>query len=225
MNPIDPFVRRTRIAYFSMEIALRPEMHTYAGGLGVLAGDTARSAADLELPMVFMTLVSRAGYVRQEIDPEGRQLARPNSWALEQFTDRLDAMVAVSIEGREVWIRPWLFRLTCPAGHGIPVLLLDTDLDQNGPDDRQITDRLYGGDEAYRLKQEIVLGIGGARMLQALGFDIETYHLDFGTQDWYTRRVRAAIKSLILFYLLKLSGNPALSGEKPLAATFPVTTR
>ena len=77
MNPIDPFLRRTRIAYFSMEIALRPEIHTYAGGLGVLAGDTARSAADLELPMVFLSLVSRAGYVRQEIDAEGRQMARP----------------------------------------------------------------------------------------------------------------------------------------------------
>src|SRR5689334_23141688 len=163
-----------------MEIALRPEMHTYAGGLGVLAGDTARSAADLELPMVFVTLVSRQGYVRQEIDPDGRQLAHPDPWAPEQFSDALDAMVAVSIEGREVWIRPRLFRLLCPLGHSVPVLLLDTDLDQNSPDDRRITDHLYGGDESYRLKQEIVLGIGGARMLQALGFEIETYHLNEG---------------------------------------------
>jgi glucan phosphorylase len=74
MNPIDPFVRRTRIAYFSMGIALKPELHTYAGGLAVLAGDTARSATYLKLPMVFVTLVSRAGYVRREIDAEGRQL-------------------------------------------------------------------------------------------------------------------------------------------------------
>ena len=80
MNPIEPFLQRTRIAFFSMEIALRPEMHTYAGGLGVLSGDTARSAADLELPMVFVSLVSRAGYVRQEIDAEGRQVTRPNPW-------------------------------------------------------------------------------------------------------------------------------------------------
>ncbi len=180
MNPIEPFLQRTRIAYFSMEIALRSEIHTYAGGLGVLAGDTARSAADLELPMVFVSLVSRAGYVRQEINPEGRQVTRSNPWAPETFTDRLDAMVTVRIEGREVWIRPWLYRLASPLGHSVPVVLLDTDLDQNSPDDRHITDHLYGGDDAYRLKQEIVLGVGGARMLQALGFNIYTYHLNEG---------------------------------------------
>ncbi len=180
MNPIEPFLPKTRIAYFSMEIALRSEMHTYAGGLGVLAGDTARSAADLELPMVFVSLVSRAGYVRQEIDAEGRQVTRPNPWEPEQFTSRLDAMVGVQIEGREVWIRPWLYRLVCPLNHCVPVLLLDTNLEQNHPEDRQITDRLYGGGDSYRLKQEIVLGIGGARMLQALGFNIDTYHLNEG---------------------------------------------
>lgn len=205
MNPIDPFLRRTRVAYFSMEVALRPEMHTYAGGLGVLAGDSARSAADLELPMVFVTLISRAGYVRQEIDPEGRQLAHPSPWTPEQFTDPLDAMVAVSIEGREVWIRPWLFRLTCPLGHSIPVLLLDTDLDQNGPDDRQITDHLYGGDQLYRLK-EIVLGIGGARLLQALGFNIETYHLNEG---------HAALLTLHLLRYFRVPPEDVAAGESP----------
>jgi len=206
MNPIDPFLRRTLIAYFSMEIALRPEMHTYAGGLGVLAGDTARSAADLELPMVFVSLVSRAGYVRQEIDAGGRQLALPNPWVPEQFTAPLDAMVAVSIEGREVWIRPWLFPLTCPLGHCIPVLLLDTDLDQNSPDDRQITDHLYGGDQAYRLKQEIVLGIGGARMLQALGFNIHTYHLNEG---------HAALLTLHLLRYFREPAEDVEPGESP----------
>ncbi len=180
MNPIEPFLQRSRIAYFSMEIALRPEVHSYAGGLGVLAGDTARSAADLELPIVFVSLVSRAGYVRQEIDAEGRQVTRPNPWEPDKFTDRLEAMVAVPIAGREVWIRPWLYRLECPLGHCVPVLLLDTDLDQNSIEDRRITDQLYGGDDAYRLSQEIVLGIGGARILQALGFNIDTYHMNEG---------------------------------------------
>src|SRR3546814_4252305 len=89
-------------------------------------------------------------------------------------------MVAVRIEGRAVWVRPWLHVLTCPVGHAIPVLLLDTRLDHNEPADRAITDRLYGGDEAYRLKQEIVLGVGGMRILHALGFDIEMYHLNEG---------------------------------------------
>jgi len=206
MHPIDLFVQRTHIAYFSMEIALRPEMHTYAGGLGVLAGDTARSAADLELPMVFVSLVSRAGYVRQEIDAHGRQLTRPSPWVPEQFTDPLEAMVAVSIEGREVWIRPWFFCLTSPLGHCIPVLLLDTKLDQNSPDNRQITDHLYGGDEAYRLKQEIVLGIGGARMLQALGFNIETYHLNEG---------HAALLTLHLLRRVRQPAEDVAPGESP----------
>jgi len=206
MNPIDPFLRRTRIAYFSMEIALRPEMHTYAGGLGVLAGDTARSAADLELPMVFVSLVSRAGYVRQEIDAEGRQVTRPNPWEPDRYTHRLDAMVAVSIEGREVWIRPWLYRLVCPLGYCAPVLLLDTDLEQNNAEDRQITDYLYGGGDAYRLKQEIILGIGGARTLQALGFNINTYHLNEG---------HAALLTLHLLHYFRRPADDVGPGESP----------
>jgi starch phosphorylase len=206
MNPIEPFLQKTRIAYFSMEIALRPEMHTYAGGLGVLAGDTARSAADLELSMVFVSLVSRAGYVRQEIDSTGRQVTRPNPWAPNKFTDRLDAMVAVQIEGREVWIRPWLYRLVCPLGHCVPVLLLDTNLDQNSAGDRQITDHLYGGDDAYRLKQEIVLGIGGARILQALGFNIDTYHLNEG---------HAALLTLHLLRYFRQPAEDVGPGESP----------
>jgi starch phosphorylase len=163
-----------------MEIALRPDMHTFSGGLGVLAGDTARSAADLELPMVFVSLLTRAGYVRQAIDQEGRQVAQPNPWRPQDHATPLDTMAALKIEGREVWVRPWLYREICPLGHCIPVLLLDTDLEPNSPADRQITHQLYGGDEAYRLKQEIVLGIGGGRLLQALGFAIKTYHLNEG---------------------------------------------
>jgi glycogen phosphorylase len=159
---------------------LCPEMHTYSGGLGILAGDTARSAADLELPMIFVSLASRAGYVRQEINPEGAQVTRSNPWRPEDWSQPLGAMVAVKIEGREVWIRPWLHLLNCPLAHCVPVLLLDTDLDQNSPPDREITHQLYGGDAAYRLKQEIVLGIGGAAMLQALGFNIVIHHLNEG---------------------------------------------
>lgn len=177
---IEPFLRRTSIAYFSMEIALRPDMHTYSGGLGVLAGDSARSAADLQLPMVFVTLLSRSGYVRQEIDAEGRQVTQPNPWQPEHRAVPLGIMATVPIEGREVWIRPWLFRLESPLGYSVPVLLLDTDLEQNDRADRAITHDLYGGDGSYRLKQEIVLGIGGGRLLQALGFSISTYHLNEG---------------------------------------------
>jgi starch phosphorylase len=155
-------------------------MHTYSGGRGVLAGDTARSAADLELPAVFVTLVSRKGYLRQEVDSQGHQIEHADPWDPAAYATALRSKVAIPIGNREVWIRPWLHILTSPLGHSIPVLLLDTDLPENAPEDRGITDFLYGGDIAYRLKQEIVLGIGGLRLLQALGFNIRTYHLNEG---------------------------------------------
>lgn len=180
MNFFERSVRRARIAYFSMEIALRPQVHTYSGGLGVLAGDTARTAADLDLPMVFVTLLSKLGYVHQEISFDGAQANRPDPWSPADWAEPLPNMVAVRIAGRDVWIRPWLYRVECPLGHAIPVLLLDTDLQENEPADRRITDVLYGGDDAYRLKQEIVLGIGGQLILRALGFEIEKFHLNEG---------------------------------------------
>ncbi len=177
---IGPYLGHTRVAYFSMEIALRAEMHTYSGGLGVLAGDTARASADLELPMVFVTLLCRQGYLRQEIDASGQQVDHADPWSPEDYATPLRSKVAVLIEGREVWVRPWLYPLQSPTGHTVPVLFLDTDLPENHSDDRGITDRLYGGDETYRLKQEIVLGIGGLRLLPALGFQIANYHLNEG---------------------------------------------
>jgi len=180
MMALDPFVQRTRIAYFSMEIALRPEVHTYSGGLGVLAGDTARSCAELELPVVFVTLISRQGYLRQTFDAQGRQEDHADPWDPSAWTVPLGAMIAVPIGGREVWIRPWLLTFSCALGPCVPILFLDTDLEQNNPDDRRITDDLYGGDPEYRLKQDIVLGIGGVRILEALGFKIATYHMNEG---------------------------------------------
>jgi glycogen phosphorylase len=183
---IDPFLGRTHIAYFTMEIALRPEIHSYSGGLGILAGDTARSSADLALPIVFVSLVSRAGYFRQVIDAAGSQSEMPDWWEIDRWCTPLNAMVAVEIEGRSVWIRPWLYLSAGAGGHQVPILLLDTDLEQNSADDRTLTHYLYGGDDAYRLKQEIVLGIGGVRLLHALGFDIRTYHLNEGHAAFLT---------------------------------------
>lgn len=178
---IGPFLGKTRVAYFSMEIALHPDMHTYSGGLGVLAGDTARSAGDLELPMVFVSLISSQGYLRQTLDENGWQDSTQDPWPLEAFAVPLRAKIALPINGREVWIRSWLHILRSPIGHDIPVLLLDTDLPENDPRDREITHHLYGGDAEYRLRQEIVLGIGGLRLLSALGFSrIKTYHMNEG---------------------------------------------
>jgi starch phosphorylase len=172
------FAHEPRIAYFSMEIALRSDIPTYAGGLGVLAGDTLRAAADLALPMVGVTLVSRAGYFRQEVDSDGLQREHPDEWDPAGFARSLDAKVAVVIEGRIVWIGGWLYVLEGRAPQ--PVILLDTDLEENRADDRTLTHYLYGGDEAYRLKQEIVLGIGGLRLLHALGFEVRKYHMNEG---------------------------------------------
>jgi starch phosphorylase len=177
---IGPFLGPTRVAYFTMEIALQPEVHTYSGGLGVLAGDTARACVDLDLPVVFVTLVSRKGYLRQRIDADGRQVEAEDPWSPEQYATPLRAKVAVILEHREVWVRPWLYLLKNAAGQRAPVLLLDTDLDENRADDRRLSDRLYGGDQVYRFKQEVVLGIGGLRVLQALGFKIQTYHMNEG---------------------------------------------
>jgi starch phosphorylase len=188
-----------------MEIGLRPEMHTYSGGLGVLAGDAARSAADLALPMVFVTLVSRCGYLHQDIDSHGAQVDSPDPWNPEDYTDPAGVMVAVAIEGRTVWIRPWLYELKSPFGGQVPIILLDTNLKENDARDRSITDRLYGGNELDRIRQEIVLGIGGERVLRALGFAISTYHLNEG---------HAAFLALSL--LLRYRREPLLAADESL---------
>ena len=180
MTQLERFLPRTHIAYLTMEIAIDPNIPTYSGGLGILAGDAARSAADLGLPMVFVTLASRDGYLRQQFDEQGHQRAAPDRWNPATAAKALPAMIAVEIEQRQVWIRPWLYVLASPLGPSVPVLLLDTDLSENHPDDRTITGQLYGGDEVFRLRQEIVLGIGGERLLSALGFAITAYHLNEG---------------------------------------------
>jgi glycogen phosphorylase len=183
---IRPFLSRTRIAYFTMELALRTEMHTYCGGLGLLAGDTVRSSADLGIPMVFVTMLSRTGYFRQEIDPKGRQVELPDRWDPNAWCKRLAPVVTVGIEGRSVGVQPWLATVTGTDGFQNPILLLDTDLAQNSKADRTLSDSLYGGNAAYRLKQEIVLGIGGVRVLRALGFQPLAYHMNEGHASFLT---------------------------------------
>ena len=177
---LDEFIHEPRIAYFSMEIALRNEIPTYSGGLGVLAGDTMRSAADLELPMVAVTLVSRRGYFHQEIDTTGTQIEHLDTWEPEQWATPLAAKVALNIGGHQVWVGGWLYILEGHMNGRQPVILLDTDLEENRPEDRTITDALYGGDDTNRLKQEMVLGIGGIRLLQAVGFVMRQYHMNEG---------------------------------------------
>jgi|SRR3990167_8967107 len=194
------------IAYLSMEIAIAADIPTYSGGLGMLAGDMLRSAADMAIPIVGVTLVSRCGYFHQHLSPDGRQSEAPETWNPATKAIRLDAKVAVTIDQREVWIVAWLLTVVGHQGNEVPILLLDTDLDENAADDRHITDSLYGGDVVYRLKQEIILGIGGVRLLGALGFQIRKYHMNEG---------HAAFLGLELLRRTALTGNFVHAGDLP----------
>jgi len=180
------FLKGPKIAYFSMEIGIKSEIPTYSGGLGVLAGDTIRSAADLKIPLVAVTLVSRKGYLRQEITEQGEQLEYPEEWDPSKFMRLLPITVTVEIGGRNVKVGAWLYEHQSLTGGVVPILFLDTDSEENSPEDRRITDFLYGGDEKYRLKQEIVLGIGGVRMLEALNFNVRRYHMNEGHSSLLT---------------------------------------
>ncbi len=168
------------VAYFSMEIALDKAIPTYSGGLGVLAGDTLRSAADLAVPVVAITLLHRKGYFEQHLDGVGNQTERPVVWRPEQELEAVDARTTVVIEGRTVHVRAWKYRVRGVNGHQVPVYLLDTQLPENSEWDRTLTDSLYGGDSHYRLCQEIVLGMGGAALLRELDCPAEIYHLNEG---------------------------------------------
>ena len=169
------------IAYFSMEIALEPAMPTYSGGLGVLAGDTIRSAADIKVPMVAVTLLHRQGYFRQRLDPNGRQTEEAIEWDVQKFCRELPARVQVNIEGRTVHLRAWQYTVNGVSGHAVAVVLLDAGLPENSEWDRALTHHLYGGDSHYRLCQEIILGMGGVRMLRALDYhEVRRFHMNEG---------------------------------------------
>jgi starch phosphorylase len=170
-----------KVAYFSMEIHIEDDIPTYSGGLGVLAGDTIRAAADLGIPLVGVTLVHRLGYVRQRLDPERGQTEEPQPWSPETRLIELDVRTHVEVRGRSVELRGFRYDVRGAKGGSVSVLFLDADLPSNNPADRQLTDRLYGGDAEYRLAQEIVLGIGGVRFLRALGCtSLERFHMNEG---------------------------------------------
>jgi glycogen phosphorylase len=163
-----------------MEIAVSPSMPTYSGGLGVLAGDTLRSAADLGLSLVAVTLIHRKGYFRQHLNAEGVQTEESQPWTPEAVLTPEAPRVTVMIENRSVLVRAWRYDLEGVSGHTIPIYFLDADLEENDPRDRALTDHLYGGDNDYRLAQETILGIAGARIVEALGITPDVYHMNEG---------------------------------------------
>lgn len=168
------------VAYLSMEIGIDPSVPTYSGGLGILAGDTLRSCADLGLPVVGITLLYEKGYFHQELDESGNQLESDTLWQPKERLQQLPQTVRVKIQDRDVVIGCWMYTLEGATGHVNRILFLDTDREENAPEDRSITHHLYGGDQRYRLMQEIILGIGGVRMLQALACPIKKYHMNEG---------------------------------------------
>ena len=178
---MNTLLMNARVAYFSMEIAMDERFPTYSGGLGVLAGDMLRSAADLAMPMVGVTLAYRNGYFRQTLDEHGNQSEAPEPWSPEHELTSVGKTVMVTIAGRPVHIAAWRYDVRGVDGAIVPIFLLDTDLGANHADDRGITAQLYGGDPRYRLTQEIVLGMGGVAMLAALGYgELTTYHMNEG---------------------------------------------
>ena len=180
MDELEGVLKGQKIAYFSMEIGLTSEIPTYAGGLGTLAGDAVRSSADLKLPLVAVTLISKRNYFKQKLDKNGRQTEQQREWNPEKLMVLLPNEVYVQIEGRTVKVKAWLYKYQSITGGVVPVIFLDTDVEGNTAEDREITFYLYGGDEKYRLKQEVILGFGGVRMLDALGFHVRKYHMNEG---------------------------------------------
>ncbi|HDQ15877.1 MAG TPA: alpha-glucan family phosphorylase [Bacteroidetes bacterium] len=184
---------KPKIAYFSMEIGIDENIPTYSGGLGILAGDTIKSCADLNVPIIGITLLSENGYFYQKIDENGNQIELPIKFAVDNFLDLLPVTTSVNIEGRDVKIQIWLYKYKGIGGFIVPVFFLDTNVEGNSNWDRELTKYLYGGDNKYRLAQEIILGIGGVRAIKALGYKtIDRFHMNeghaaFGTLELYNQ--------------------------------------
>jgi starch phosphorylase len=171
-----------RIAYFSAEFGLTESLGIYAGGLGILAGDHLKSASDLGLPLVGMGLLYQQGYFRQYLNPDGwqQELYPDNDFynlplTLERQLSGAPLLIEVEYPGRVVTSQVWRAQVG-----RVPLYLLDTNIDANRPQDRDITDQLYGGDDEMRIQQEILLGIGGIRALEALDLRPIVCHMNEG---------------------------------------------
>jgi glycogen phosphorylase len=177
-SPFD--ISERKIAYFSMEFALSKALPTYSGGLGMLAGDALRSAADTGVSLVAVSLVHRRGYFEQHLDALGQQTESDVVWSPETTLPSADRKITITLQGRDITLQAWRFDVVGVTGHIIPVFLLDADVEGNDPWDRHLTDHLYGGDTYYRLCQEAILGLGGIHLLHALGCQPEVCHMNEG---------------------------------------------
>jgi glycogen phosphorylase len=192
-----PGLPNRTIAYFSAEFALHQSLPIYAGGLGVLAGDHCKEASDLGIPLVGIGFMYPQGYFHQKINSEGQQeeIYEYLEWEhvpVEQvFTkDGKPCILSVAISDRTVHVTLWYVRLG-----RVKIYLLDTSVKENEPADRELSARLYGGDRETRLKQEIILGVGGVRALRALGYHPMVWHLNEGHTAFVTlERMRELVE-------------------------------
>jgi starch phosphorylase len=187
-----------KIAYFSMEIAMSSDIPTYSGGLGVLAGDTIRSAADLEIPMVAVTLCYDKGYFYQMISPDGYQVEHEVRWDFSSAFDRVPITIDLDIQGKKVKVGAWKYEVIGETGWRIPVFLLDTEIEGNEPWQKNFTHVLYDATPFQRIVQEMILGIGGLKFLEELGYSgIETYHMNEGHAAFLTLQLLKKYKGNI----------------------------
>ncbi len=166
------------VAYFSMEIGINQEIKTYSGGLGVLAGDTLKSAADLGLNFSAVTLMYREGYFKQVLE-NGMQTEEPQEWDYFNLLEDTGVKTTVNIRGEEIDVKAWKYTIDGEDG-GVDVYFLDTGLDSNSDYGKALTSSLYDGDDEFRLSQEALLGIGGAKMVEELGLNPGFFHMNEG---------------------------------------------
>jgi starch phosphorylase len=163
------------VAYLSAEVGFESGLHTYSGGLGVLAGDHIKSAADAGIDLVGCTLLYRKGYGRQHLDSVGNQTETYAEIDPHEFLVETGVEIALPLDGAMLHSKIWMYRIK-----GVPTYFLDTRHPNNSPDHASLGNRLYGGDDATRIRQEYLLGVGGIRALQALGHEITGLHLNEG---------------------------------------------
>ena len=168
------------VGYFTAEIGLWSELHTYSGGLGVLAGDHVKSAADAEIPLVGVTLVYRKGYGRQHLDKDGVQTETYRDLDPAQHMQDTGMEISLPLDGEELWAKVWRADITGVSGHTVPVYFLDTFHPKNSEKHLELGLTLYGGDDWVRIRQEYLLGIGGLRLLDKLGLEVDGLHLNEG---------------------------------------------
>lgn len=196
-----------KYAYFSMEVGISAKIPTYAGGLGVLAGDTLKAAADAQLPIVGVSLLTTQGYFFQKIE-NGNQIEEPMAWSIDDFLSPVDTKVKVQINGKEAIIGCWKYEIEGIKGHKVPIFFLHTDLPENSQEIRDLSRNLYGDGPEYRLGQEIILGVGGMRMLKELGYaNIQKYHMNEGHS------------ALLALELERVTGNKEKMHEKCIFTT------